>query len=126
MTVKSILSEYERISCQKINYNKSGICLSKNICSGESISIWNSLNVNKVQYHGNYLGLPFVYGSNKSEAFQSLMKKCNRCSANWCNKVLSAAGKEVLIKSVLQALPTYMMSVSGFLYQFLKKFKRRY
>lgn len=73
--------------------------------------------------HGNYLGLPFVHGFKKSEAFKSLIEKCNKCSANWCNKVLSAAGKEVLIKSVLQALPTYMMACFRFPVTVLKKFQ---
>lgn len=77
----------------------------------------------KVSQHGSYLGLPFVYGNHKSEAFNSIIEKCQRCSINWCNKSLSAAGKEVLIKSVLQALPIYMMSCFKFPVVVLQKFQ---
>lgn len=67
-TVGRILSEYETISGPKINYDKSEICLSRNIELHESMAITNFLRVKRVDHHGNYLGLPFIFGSNKSEA----------------------------------------------------------
>lgn len=48
------------------------------------------------------------------EAFSNLIEKCQNKTSNWCNKSLSIAGKETLIKSVLQATPTYMMSCVQF------------
>lgn len=120
-TIKHILSCYESFSGRKINYNKSELCLSKNIDLQESMNLSSSLNITRVPHHSQYLGLPFVYGSNKSEAFQNFVEKCHKCTANWSNKVLSAAGKEIFIKSVLQALPTFMMSCFRFPISVLQK-----
>lgn len=74
-TLKQILSDYEVLSGQKISYAKSEICLSRNIASQDSLWITNALKVKKVDNHGSYLGLPFPYGSNKSDAFWSFIEK---------------------------------------------------
>ncbi|CAM8987557.1 unnamed protein product [Rhodiola kirilowii] len=42
------------------------------------------------------------------------MEKIWRRINDWKNKLLSMAGKEVLVKAVLQAIPVYMMSVYRF------------
>lgn len=72
---------------------------------------------------GIILSLIFIFGANKTEAFRKFIDKCHSCTADWCNKVLSATGKEILIKSVVQALPTYMMSYFRFLESVLKKYQ---
>lgn len=77
-TIETILSYYESISDQKINYGKSKICLGKNIGLHESLRISTALNIRKVDQQGQYLGMPFVYGCNKTEAFRSFIEKYRR------------------------------------------------
>jgi hypothetical protein len=58
-----------------------------------------------------YLGLPTPDGRMTDVKFKSMKQKLvNKCS-NWAEKHMSMAGKEVLIKSVAQAIPTYTMEV---------------
>ncbi|XP_042974842.1 uncharacterized protein LOC122306478 [Carya illinoinensis] len=58
-----------------------------------------------------YLGLFSVVGRSKYYTFRGIKERVWRKVTNWKNSFLSAAGKEILIKVVLQAVPTYTMSV---------------
>ncbi|XP_040987655.1 uncharacterized mitochondrial protein AtMg00310-like [Juglans microcarpa x Juglans regia] len=58
-----------------------------------------------------HLGLPSVIGRSKVTAFQHIVEKVCRKLENWKVKFLSQAGKEILIKVVVQAIPTYSMNV---------------
>jgi hypothetical protein len=61
-----------------------------------------------------YLGLPPIIERSKRKAFKEqknrIWKKVNR----WKAKLLSQARKEVLIKSVAQAIPTYAIGCFKF------------
>ena len=47
----------------------------------------------------------------KKERFLPIKERLIRRVTGWSEKHLSSGGKEVLIKSVAQAIPTYVMSV---------------
>lgn len=57
-----------------------------------------------------YLGLPTEVGQSKSGTFKYLRDRVREKIKGWMEKLLSAAGKEVLIKSVAQAIPVFSMS----------------
>ncbi|KAF5464491.1 hypothetical protein F2P56_014564 [Juglans regia] len=76
-----------------------------------------------------YLGLPALVGKEKVASFHTLIDRTWSRVSNWKNKFLSVAGKEVLLKAVLQAIPTYAMgmfmipiSITSKLNQLLRKF----
>ena len=73
-------------------------------------SIKQALGVPVVQQYEKYLGLPFFIGRNKKESFDNIKQKVWKKLQGWEGKLLSQAGREVLIKAVAQALPTYTMS----------------
>ncbi|KAF5463140.1 hypothetical protein F2P56_019079 [Juglans regia] len=58
-----------------------------------------------------YLGLPALVGRSKYNSFKVLKDRVWQRISSWKNSFLSQAGKEVLIKAVLQSIPTYTMSV---------------
>ncbi|XP_050238466.1 uncharacterized mitochondrial protein AtMg00310-like [Mercurialis annua] len=60
---------------------------------------------------GSYLGLPFTIGRNKSVVFGMLKGRIWTRIQSWKHQFLSAAGKEMLIKSVMLAIPNYYFNV---------------
>ncbi|CAM8911363.1 unnamed protein product [Rhodiola kirilowii] len=109
--LKRIIGSYEMLSGQRVNYNKSEIVFSPNIVNHVKHNIISVLGVAEVGRHGKYLGLPLVVGQKKHEAFKEIIEKMWRKTVDWKHNLLSAAGREVLVKSVLQALPLYTMAV---------------
>lgn len=57
-----------------------------------------------------YLGLPIGVDPRKIATWNPVVKKVRRRLSSWNSKQLSFAGRMVLIKSVLSALPTYFLS----------------
>ena len=58
---------------------------------------------------GKYLGLPAVIGKSKNQDFAEIKERFERKLLGWKEKMLSMGGKEILIKAVSQAIPTYTM-----------------
>jgi len=56
-----------------------------------------------------YLGLPVHVGRSKVNTFAYLKDRIWKHMQRWNEKFLSWAGKEVLIKVVAQAIPTFAM-----------------
>ena len=57
-----------------------------------------------------YLGLPLDVGKSKNGAFKYIKDRIWEKVQGWVEKCMAAAGKEVLIKSVAQAILTFSMS----------------
>lgn len=60
--------------------------------------------------HEKYMCLPFFIGRNKFVVFQSIKERVWKRLKGWKEKLISRAGKEILIKSVAQAILFYAMS----------------
>ena len=58
-----------------------------------------------------YLGLPMVGGRSKVNTFKDLQERVSNRVIGWKEKNISKAGREVLIKTVAQAIPPYSMSI---------------
>ncbi|GJS79449.1 reverse transcriptase [Tanacetum coccineum] len=69
------------------------------------------LNVREVVHQDKYLGLPSVIGRSKKVVFEAILDKIKKKLGGWKEKNLSIARKEVLIKSVAQAMPMYIMNI---------------
>uniref|UniRef100_A0A2N9GPL3 Reverse transcriptase domain-containing protein n=1 Tax=Fagus sylvatica TaxID=28930 RepID=A0A2N9GPL3_FAGSY len=57
-----------------------------------------------------YEGLPAMIGRSKKSIFNGLKERIVQCLQGWNERFLSKAGREVLIKAVAQAIPTYAMN----------------
>ncbi|KAA3472533.1 reverse transcriptase [Gossypium australe] len=108
--LKAMLRQYEHCSGQCVNFNKSTIFFSSNTAEGAKNKISEVLGVQCSTNIEKYLGLPNVVGRKKKESFQNLKNKINQRICHWSSKCLSQRGKEVFIKSVLQAIPTYAIT----------------
>ncbi|XP_062021454.1 uncharacterized protein LOC133738034 [Rosa rugosa] len=110
MVIKGILNTYECASGQKVNFTKSSVVFSNNIQHHLKATLAAILGVKCVEEHDRYLGLPLRVGRSKTKRFQYLKEKVSKKLMNWRSKILSCAGKEILIKAVAQVMPTYAMS----------------
>ncbi|KAM5582252.1 hypothetical protein ABKV19_002583, partial [Rosa sericea] len=110
LVLKNIFKQYEEASGQCINYQKSSVAFSKNVDRATQDVLAASLDVERVDKHDKYLGLPVEISYSKSEAFDYLTERVRKRTRGWREKMLSAAGKEVMIKAVTQSIPTYVMS----------------
>lgn len=57
-----------------------------------------------------YLGLPSLVGRSKRQVFGYLKEKATKRIQAWQKKSISRAGKTILVKNVLQAIPAYSMT----------------
>ena len=73
-------------------------------------SIQKALGVPVVKQYEKYLGLPSFIGQKKKDSFDNIKQRVWKKLQGWGGKLLSQAGREILIKAVAQALPTYTMS----------------
>ena len=109
--VATIISTYERASGQRVNFHKTEISFSKGVPQSMRQTIIQCLGVQEVDRHSKYLGLLTIVGRSKKTIYSCLKDRVWKNIQGWKECLLSRAGKEVLIKSVIQAIPTYMMSI---------------
>ena len=61
----------------------------------------------------SYLGLPMVGGKSKVNTFtfKYLQERITKRVMGWKEKIISKEGRDTLIKTVAQAIPTYSMGI---------------
>ena len=105
-----ILETYGRCSGQQINKAKTTIFFSKSTSEGVKNQIKSALEVPKILQYEKYLGLLSLVGKNKEVNFNYIKERVWKKIQGWKEKLLSQAGREILIKAVVQAIPTYTLS----------------
>ncbi|XP_057450409.1 uncharacterized protein LOC130741856 [Lotus japonicus] len=109
-TLQAIVATYERASGQVINLDKSMLSVSRNVTDNRFDELKQLLNVKAVESYDKYLGLPTVIGKSKVQILNFVKERVWKKLKGWKEKALSRAGREVLIKAVAQAIPSYAMS----------------
>ena len=69
------------------------------------------LRIREVVRFKSNLGLPTMVGRSKYQTFAYLKERVWKKIQGWKGLLLSRAGKEVLIKAMAQAFPSYTMGV---------------
>lgn len=108
--MKGISERYARVSGQLISLDKSSMVFSAGIGAEQKDQITQILGVHVVEKLDKYLGMPSVVGKSKSQIFSVIRERIWKRINGWGEKTISRVGKEVLIKAVLQSIPTYIMS----------------
>ncbi|XP_073120689.1 uncharacterized protein [Henckelia pumila] len=124
LKIKKCLQRYEKALGQAVNYEKSFITFCPSSTSDLIDSITNILGIPIVRGHELYLGLPTFSFRSKRIQFALLRDKIFKRINGWASKLLSAGGKEALIKAVLQAVPSYAMSCFKMLFNLCKEMKQ--
>ena len=68
------------------------------------------LGVSEVREYEKYLRLLAMVGRNKKESLNYIKERVWKKLQGWKERLLSQVGKEVLLKAVVQAIPTFAMS----------------
>ena len=104
------MRKYEKALGQKINSEKTNLFFSKGVPESSKDLLKNLLGVPKIKEYEKYLGLPTVVGRRKNASLNYIKDRVWSKLQGWKEKLLSQAGKEVLLKAVVQAIPTFAMS----------------
>ncbi|XP_059445337.1 uncharacterized protein LOC132177129 [Corylus avellana] len=109
--IQKVLNDYEQASGQKLNRGKTSLFFSRNTPMDARTQIMSVAEINSTQRYEKYLGLPALIGKSKVSSLAGIKGWIWEKMHGWKEKFLSQAGKEVLLKAVVQAIPTYTMSV---------------
>ena len=108
-TLHHVLALYERASGQQINKAKTALFFSKNTPSSTRSTILTMFGTSSSTQFEKYLGLPPIMGRSKRRAFNEIKDRIWKRLQGWKEKLLSQADREILIKAVIQAIPSYAM-----------------
>ncbi|KAK4387746.1 putative mitochondrial protein [Sesamum angolense] len=109
LSIRAILETYRSALGQEINFSKSSVAFSKNKEEEVCHVITAELTIRSENKMELYLGLPTRISRSKRDLFATIRDSIWRKITGWNEKLLSQARNEVLIKSVIQAVPTYAM-----------------
>lgn len=109
--LKKMFEDYEAISGQAINLSKSSIIFGSKVRNIIKTQVRNVLGIHNDGGIGKYLGIPKQVGNSKSDMFAAVIEKVKAVTQGWKQRHLSLGGKEILLKSVAQAMPIYSMGI---------------
>jgi hypothetical protein len=107
--LNTILQMYNEASGQMVNREKSSIFFSSGILEENRDLVKQGLDIMVEAFSEKYLGLPTAVGNLTNEDFEYISDRIRSKITRW-DKLMSDAGKDVMIKAVLQAIPTFSMS----------------
>ena len=87
--VLKILSDYEAVSGQKINREKTSLFFSKSTDEETRQEIQGVLGVQEIKFFEKYLGLPSLVGRGKKASFNYIKERVWRKLQGWKGKLLS-------------------------------------
>jgi hypothetical protein len=86
------------------------VFFSKNSTDDMKLVEKSTLQVHNEALAEKYLDLPTAVGRSTKEAFEHMPTKIKELVGSWSGREASCAGREILLKSKAQAVPTYPMS----------------
>ena len=101
-------------SSQKLNREKTTVFFSKATLDVRKLEVIDALGVSEVREYEKHLGLLAVVGRNKKASLNFIKERVWNKLQGWKEKLLSQAGREVLLKAVVQAIKTLAMGCFKF------------
>uniref|UniRef100_A0A803Q947 Reverse transcriptase domain-containing protein n=1 Tax=Cannabis sativa TaxID=3483 RepID=A0A803Q947_CANSA len=109
-SLRNIFLLYSIASGQVINFAKSSILFSPNTPQDIRSLFFATFDLEDRPFISKYLGLPQCLARSKYHSFAFLKDRVLSVLTNWSGKWFSKAGKEILLKAVIQAIPAYAMA----------------
>lgn len=110
-TLKDLIMRYYRVSSQHINESKTTLMFNRDNDLFRSKALEDVLQITSTSEPGKYLDLPTVWERSKKEALGYLKGQIRDKISGWIVKVLNQASKEILIKSVITPIHSYVTSI---------------
>lgn len=104
------LAKYMAWLGKKLKRDKSSVHFSKNFQGQAILSILDQLRLKKLPPKAKHLRLPLLFPRAWMRAVEDIKEKFFSKISGWKVKMLSQAGRMVMIKAVATALPSYLMS----------------
>ena len=105
-----ILNNYEAHSGQMINLSKSAIFFSCNTPQRLRNQLAQQMKINHVGTQDKYLGRPSAIQRTKKATFAYVKEKVRKKLQTWKRNLLSAGGRETLIKAVGTTISIYSLA----------------
>lgn len=110
-SLQHVLEIYYQNFGQLVSLSKSSVFFSPNTLVISRAEICEELHIDTEALYDKYLGLPAMVGADRSDCFKHFYERIKEILRGWMEKQLSIGGKEILLKSVAQAIPVFAMSV---------------
>jgi hypothetical protein len=112
--LKWILTYFELMSDMRVNYHKSEL-LPINMEQGVELEIFSDIFGCPVgDFSIKYLRIPLHYQTLRRDDLQPLIDKIIKRIAGWRGKLLTQAGRMILIKTCISSIPIHMLSFLKF------------
>jgi hypothetical protein len=106
----AILETYRQGSGQLVNKNNPAVFFSGNCTQEMKQVVHTATGINVEVLVEKYLGLPTALGRSTDSEFEHIITKIKKLLRGWTPKNMSSSAREVLVKAICQAIPTYSMS----------------
>ena len=100
---------------KKVNKNKSKIFFSPNVSVQVKLDICQQLGIQATNNLGRYLGFPILHKGRNGNAYNFVIERVQDKLVGWKARVLSLAGKRVLINSASTPIVEYYMQCCALL-----------
>lgn len=110
--IQQTLHNFCLSSGQKVSSEKTRVFFSKNVSRSLKQNICETMGFSATEDLGKYLGIPIIHKKVCLNTFNYVIEKVKQRLSSWKAKTLSFASRVTLAKSVIQAMPTYVMQAS--------------
>ncbi|CAL9013284.1 unnamed protein product [Prunus brigantina] len=110
--MKRCLDLFCKASGQTVNFSKSVVFCSPNICKELANEISAICGSPLTDNLGKYLGMPLLHHRANKATYNSIVEKVHIRLATWKSKCLSMAGRTTLIQAVTSSIPIYAMQTT--------------
>lgn len=110
----TFLTTYENASGQKVNFHKSSFIPSSSVTSSQCRIFKDILGMRATTLPFRYLGSYLHKGITQPIYCSTLLQHVDDRLHGWHARLLSSAGRLVLLRSVIAALPLHILATGGF------------